>query len=709
MARSQLSNSPAAVRPVRAAYFVALLVVSVAAIGGTGISPSAAASGSSNQHRTDVVLVSQTNWVTGSSMSLDLSIRSPARKADLGLKLTVYSRLTSRYAFELSESGKQAPTELVLESTPIIPLDALRVAGTSPLSVAMHVRVTTSASVTQRPVGSPGLALDCPPLACDGVYPLQVTVVNTSNDTPLASFTTYLVYVAGEPGSIPLRVALVLALGDTPALTASGVPTLTSGEIRSLAMTLASIRGDPDSRLTLEVYPQLLAALAATPSSEAARVLADLRALVKRQRSSRTIEFLEAPFTPVDLDALTSVGLGDTLHTQLAQAASVFRETLSAKAPTGPYLSTTPLDNAGLADLAKEHIDQIIIPDTGLPTTELMTRSSPFNLGPSAAKGSPAHPIRLSVLVADSGLASHFGPNPDPVLAAHRLLAEVAQIYFEEPFGRQARGVVVAPAKIPSSPAFLHAVLEGLESSPIAQLATVASTFSAVPIGADGAPRQLTAIPNHAPSSYLLASSVQGALSTLRAIDSIVPDDAKFLSTAEDSVLLAETAGLQRSAWARYAAQPLAAVAQIERAISVSGTKTVTLTQRTAKVPITIVSTFPSPVHATLELASSTLVIAPGDLRRPVVLGHKNSPFQIPVTARTSGVSTLGLELLSPRGGIVLFEYVYTVRSTAFSFVAVALSVAALLVLALWWLRARSRHRQAANLAGPEPSPATDE
>jgi hypothetical protein len=154
----------------------------------------------------------------------------------------------------------------------------------------------------------------------------------------------------------------------------------------------------------------------------------------------------------------------------------------------------------------------------------------------------------------------------------------------------------------------------------------------------------------------------------------------------------------------RYVAEPLALVGQIEHAISLAGARTVTLTQRRAKVPLTIVAAFPSPIHATLMLSSSTLAIASRYFSLPIVLAHKNSPFEIPVTARTSGVSTLTIELVSPRGGILLFEHVYTIRSTAFSVVAVALSVAALIVLALWWLRShlRRRRRAATERAGIE-------
>ena len=59
----------------------------------------------------------------------------------------------------------------------------------------------------------------------------------------------------------------------------------------------------------------------------------------------------------------------------------------------------------------------------------------------------------------------------------------------------------------------------------------------------------------------------------------------------------------------------------------------------------------------------------------------------------------------------MLFEDVYTVRSTAFSIVAVGLSIAALLVLGLWWLRShvRRRRRRAQAPAVPGPAPTSAE
>ena len=338
-------------------------------------------------------------------------------------------------------------------------------------------------------------------------------------------------------------------------------------------------------------------------------VLGELRALAEQKSGAPSLEFLEAPFTPVSLDELTAAGLGREFRRQLDRAAQVFRALLGATPPQGVYLSTTPLDDASLAALARNRIERVVIPATGLPTNKSMSQTAPLRMLPSAA-WPPAGALPLSALVADPSLASHFAPSTHPRLAVHRFLAEIALVYFEQPFGQQARGVVVAPATMPRSPEFLSDLLEGLEASPIAEQSTVASLFSAVPVGRTARlpasplcpPTRRPRMPSPLPSGTPSRRSARLA--------SIVPGDAAFLSRAGDATLLAETAGLRRAAWMRYAAEPLALVGQIEHAISLAGARTVTLTQRKAKVPLTIVAAFPSPIHATLMLSSSTLEIA---------------------------------------------------------------------------------------------------
>jgi hypothetical protein len=65
------------------------------------------------------------------------------------------------------------------------------------------------------------------------------------------------------------------------------------------------------------------------------------------------------------------------------------------------------------------------------------------------------------------------------------------------------------------------------------------------------------------------------------------------------------------------------------------------------------------------------------------------------VSTRTSGLYTFDVELLVPHQPTVLLGPArFVITSTAASGVAIALSLAALFVLALWWSRSILRHRR---------------
>ena len=68
------------------------------------------------------------------------------------------------------------------------------------------------------------------------------------------------------------------------------------------------------------------------------------------------------------------------------------------------------------------------------------------------------------------------------MLAAHQLVAELAQIYYEEPNADTPRGVVVVPpTDWQANPAFVDALLGALDGDPILEPVTVNGLLSAVP------------------------------------------------------------------------------------------------------------------------------------------------------------------------------------------------------------------------------------
>src|SRR6202020_271861 len=80
--------------------------------------------------------------------------------------------------------------------------------------------------------------------------------------------------------------------------------------------------------------------------------------------------------------------------------------------------------------------------------------------------------------------------NGAPVLAAHQLLAELAQIYFEQPNASPRSVVLNTNGSI--DPELLNVVLNGLNSDASLHPTTIDSLFSITPVAAAGSTATLT-------------------------------------------------------------------------------------------------------------------------------------------------------------------------------------------------------------------------
>jgi len=634
----------------------------------------------------------------------------------------LYSRLTSRSAFEESLGGVEASSEIALESPATIPLGRLGDHGPVDGLVTVHFPVTTSAVTSSGSVVSPTLGLACGD-SCDGVYPLEAALVDSTSTTPLASFTTHLVYAPTAPGLVPLGVALVLPTGTTPALSSSGAPTLDPARLASLTELLAPIVARPGLRLTVALYPQLLVALERDHSRQAAHVLALVdRVLAGEPGRLPPVrhEVLGTTFTPVDPTALTRARLGGELDAQLARGAQVLEAGLHRPVVPTPFVTYGPLDTASLELLVRSGVHDLVVPSpdvTTLPgTTPLaVARTSPFALdlagrtssgvssstrgsqagapsGPHPTAGHLAAPLSL---VADPELAAHFsGDATDPVLAAHQLLADLAEIYFDAPSDPQRRGVVVAPRTWQPDEAFLSTVLGGLVDSPILATLTVQQAFTALPVGGNGSPPAEQLVPG-TPTATVPGAAIVSARHAVASVQSVLPADHALVAHLRDDVLLAQSSGLGSRARRVYSQAATDALHELTTVLQPSGGRTVTLTSRTGDIPIGIVSSSHFAVHALVELRDPSLAFSGRTIRpSPVVFGSKTTTIDYKVTARTSGASRLDIEIVAPVGGTILLRSSLSVHATAVSGVAIALSAGALLVLAVWWLRSVLRHRR---------------
>lgn len=635
-----------------------------------------------------LVLDAQTPWATGTSgVSLSLSVQdATVPSARLALQLTLFAPFGSRSALDASFAGLPTPTSAILDQPSPVPLVALtRVRGTEPV-YRLHVRLEASGPPST-PAASPVLQLPCAALAsCDGVYPLDLALVDTGTGATLAKLLTYLVVGVVPAGSRPLDVAVVLDLAGPPPLTPAGRPSLARGWLRAAGAILSLLAREPRPALSLLVPGDLLVALES--SGERGRLILHALRALSREPSR---QLLSPPFAPLDLNALAAAGLGDQLRTDLSLGAAATRHALGTLSTAPIWLSPGAVDSSALALLKGAGLHALVVPspDTA-PTDPMTTPTSPFT----------ALPGPVEVLPADIGLAAHFEGN-DPALAPVELAADLTQIYLDAPFSVRPRGVVVTAllGSRPSTAAVIEGDLAVLASARVVRPLTVPSFLADVP------PVQSVALAGGVVegSRYLLTrplsrfeaiprSDALEANDALTALKSLDTANAPALLEAQQAVILGESAGVSPSARLAYFGEPRAALAEAARRLRLPSRRTVTLTAMTARIPFTIVSTARHAVRVLVALSSPDLRF-PDGRDFPVVLKPGEDTLYLAIGARSSGDFPLSISLLAPAGDVLLARERVTVRSTAISWVAVVLSAAALLLLAGWWLRTSRRRR----------------
>jgi hypothetical protein len=640
-------------------------------------------------------LVAQSNDVIGSGkLSFAVSVRADMPTKDLRVEVTMFPRLVNRSEFDSTLQNVE-------------PLGATCLSETAPQSLARNsgnadgitrIKLAVEASDNSGPCAASGntLVLGCTPGSCAGVYPVEIALIEKRTGATLQMFTTHLVELDSASVSSPLNVSLVISLGSNLAISPSGTSKLTKNQISALSATLATIASYPSLHLTVLVYPQLLDALKATLPTPT-RVISRLHRLIVTRSATHTIELLGSPFTPVDTSTLAASGssaiFGQLLNLGKATANTEFGDDSSDTT----YLAPAPLTSGGAALVATQCVDQLILPSgSAPPPTDGLSQTAPLSItqrSPSCAINGQANTSTpIEAFVTDAASALLTSPGGAPVLAAHRLLAELAQIYFEQP-NATPRSVVLTAGSV--DPELLNVVLNGLNSDAYLDAATISSLFSITPVAAAGSSATLT-LPNQVltadqiPKTELTAGSHELAVAS-----SVIPTDTTLLATLSEDLILAHSYGLSRKAVANFLDAPEKQLATISRSLSFLGSKHFTLTAATGKLPITIQqSANMGPINVLIHLESSTLVVLQGGSDSEKLQADATTLTDAQVQIEGSGVSTLTVNVLSPTGGQVLLSGEFQIRSTAISGVAIAISVLSLVILAAWWIRsARRKHR----------------
>jgi hypothetical protein len=642
-----------------------------------------------------ITLTSQSAWVQRSSIPtrLQVNVRSGIAESDLLVSVALYtepggSALASRDEFGSTLKGALAGLSQLSLST--FSLASVRKNGGS-----IDLYVGGSGLPGRVPSKAPSNEVFHLPCAqgCDGVYPLQVSLVDTANGQSVDSFTTYLVVV---PSSISsqrrLRFSFVVPLGTSLALSTDGASAVSSRAASAVATVADAEVKWPDAPLSVDLYGQMLLAL------ERDQRYAGLSAAL----TSRGLDkIVTGTFSNINPTELSRVGLGKEVASQLERSEQIFAKVLYDTNLSHIYVATTPVGKRGLKALTSAGITKVVLPESNLASSPAgrpsvaqwpYTLSAPFRISGSSLEG----------LQADAGLAAHLSGTTSAALGAQQLLADLAELYFDAPESPSSRGVVlVAPSSWVPESKFLDAALRGLSSSPIITTVPIAGLFESVHLGSclyppsvvTGCSSALRAITNppSSTSSTLTSGSLQVARAQLAQLASVIPTDAALIRNLGDTILLAESTNISAKTRQGYLSAPDATMSTLGSQLSLPAGRTVTVTSSSARFPIDITSSSATPIHA-------ILVVSGSDLSSPattsVVLQHGTNSLIIAVHTRTSGDSSVELKLLSPDGRLELTQAQLTIRSTAFSGVAIALTVGAAAFLLFWWIRSAGRRRR---------------
>jgi hypothetical protein len=650
-----------------------------------------------------LLLESQTGWVTR-GVDFDLHLRiSPQNipAARLGITVAIYSCLSSISGFDQSTVPGSAGTPVSSTAT-ALPVDSLAVSGGG---LDLKMPVVVGAGAASGPGAPAPFTIHLVPVVgqCglwpSGVFPVRIQLVDTSGPTVLGSFTTHLIYSQTPATTQPLRVAVVLPVHITQSASPTPAPAQllanpaaalaapTEPNVDAVTATLAKIAtAYPSVPVTLQVSGQTVNLLDTPAHQQTITQLGQLAA------TPAVHQLTAAPFAPVDAAALVGSGLASELALQVARGLQVVSTTTgrpSSAAPAnqppalGTWITGGGLDPATIGALAGDGFQQVVLPASRLSAIpNYGSTTAPFNLAGVRGSG-------IRAMASDESLTSRFSSHPgNPVLAAHQLVAELAQLYYETPYSVTPRAVMaVAPSGWNDDPAFVDALLASLNGNPVVQPVTTTKLFALFPnpaicrsgcrpISGGGGGLPVAAIRAQRIRVNGFAVSAMGAHAlTMQLSDLVLGGEAEALRPAQQSAVLANVGSAVDAQFGQLA---------------VEGDQSVTLTSHSGQVPITIRSAAPYPVIATLALSSDKLLFPNGQAQwtKGVVLRPRiSNVVNVQVQARASGVFRLDVTLRAPTGPVRLAAGELTVRSTSSSVVGVALTVGAVGVLAVWWIR----------------------
>ena len=624
-----------------------------------------------------------------------IHLRIASNNADASLRARLYGPVTTRSellaSLSLESVDGPPPTPLVADWT----IEDSRTVAEDDHSVVVSV-----------PIQLPSESVAADPFSVSDGRPLPLHLELASADGAVVGrLATFLLPPSDNPGvgtAETLTVAIVVDLQPPPAHRADGGAYLEPIALdRLLGLAQVLIERD-DVPLTIEISGETLDALALIGDESSVTMLQ--AALVGKQ-------VLASPWTSLDIDRWTRAGRADVVLDGLHRSAESLRW-IGVEASAVMRFEGPPTAGA---------VTTVTDPATGVGA---FVGTFTAQADPLLGAMLPPWPVAL---VADASGDSHPMVQADPLLEAMMRIGDTelgAQWTLAELARIAAKGIpsaIVVPVSVfqpmldwemfayeqdrffflasATAPDALATLLDGLAANASLRPATVDDVLAeSAPFG--DVVVALEARPSDPGDFGLYLARRTRVEQRLHAYESLVGDGGSLAAPLRTLLAVSAsqylTTGERRELLAavdRQASQGAAGVTLVERG-------RITIADRSADLPITLVNSRSAPVTVALELASDEVDFPQGS-RTVFTLEPGRNDLSVPIEAKVSGRASVSVAVTTPddAGAITLSTGTLRLRYTAAQGLGSLIAIFAVAALAAWWLRTRQRRGRATDVA----------
>ena len=645
-----------------------------------------------------VDLIDQTPATPSSPAVVRLRIADELLAAELRARL--YSPVTTRAELLASLAGPP-PTPLITEW---VVADA-HITGSDDQGVVLSVPIQPTAE----DLTSPGILDGGRPL------PLHLEAVDASGAV-VARLATFLTpgadAMVGDSG-LPLTVAVVLDLRLPPSHLPDGgvaVDEASLNRVLGLAEVLAERRGVP---LSVAISPETLDALA---------LIGDDTSVAALRTALRDRQLLTTPWTSLDIndftrttalrldvfldglrrgaEALRWVGLeaGTVMHldflpttravravTEPAHGVSAF---VSNALPTddGPFPPVTLLADPSGEGHPLAQADPVLSGMLRFPDTELGMQWARAELLRIAAADSPkAVVVSVSAHAVPWFDLQEFSTNRETPLETGNGSTVPLQVFLT---GRVWRVGLHAAA---IEPATLAQLLDMITNHTALRPASVDDVLAQEPAVGEVTITMADRPLNPGDFGLYLARLYQ-VEQRLEAYESFLGDDHSLTEPLRTLLAVSASQHLTTGERTEFLGAVDQQVTQGTAGVEFVDRGPITVVERNATLPVTLISNHPAPVKVSLELTSDRVDLAQGE-RAVFTLEPGRNDLSVPVEATASGRVSVGVTVATPdeAGTIILTTGTFSVRFADGEGLGLLILIWAAAALAAWWLHTLRR------------------